>query len=356
MKRAKVLKLLAASAIASQASASMAYVTTRDSGAVVESKSYGDTIALLPVSITQVLAQHYRPNGKGAMGRNQPSYFHVRFQMGLHHLAHHAIAAQSATALTQFVSALEYAFDRQNRDGNFELIIPPELSEQGQPSPTDLASGVAFFLSSAGSGLLAIQTSAWAEKAIDLKPLLERISAIEQRLVPTLRYLFEQRHLLEAADQRAPNRLLINATALMTLGQLLRDVEACNEARRLIAIATNQIHADGYFVEGGGYDSSYNGVATATLLRLAIMENSAQLRGIAQRALNWQLTRISDRGEILTDGNARVHTNGEAFLGRPKDVDVAHTLEALALASLDRSGERYIHIAEQVYRYYQQTP
>ncbi len=346
------MKLLAASAIAFQASAGISDVAQKDSGAV-ESNRYGDTIALLPASITQVLAQHYRSNGKGAMGRNQPGYFHVRFQMGLHHLAHHAIAAQSAIALTQFVSALKYAFDHQTRDGNFELIIPPELSEQGQPSSPDLASGVAFFMSSAGSGLLAIQTSVWADKTIDLKPLLERLSVIEKRLAPTLQYLFEQRHLLEAADQRAPNRLLINATALMTLGQLLRDVEACNEARRLIAIATNQIHADGYFIEGGGYDSSYNGVATATLLRLAIMENSAQLQGIALRALDWQLTRISDHGEILTDGNTRVHANGEAFLGRPKDVDVAHTLEALALASVDRADRRYINIAEQVYRYYQ---
>lgn len=119
MKRSKVVKLLAASAIAFQASAGISYVAQKDSDAA-ESKTYGDTIAQLPTAITQVLAQPYRPNGKGAMGRNQPGYFQVRFQMGLHHLAHHAIAAQSATALTQFVSALEYAFAHQTRDGNFE--------------------------------------------------------------------------------------------------------------------------------------------------------------------------------------------------------------------------------------------
>lgn len=351
IRRSKVVKLLAAAAIASQTAAGIRYVAQKNSDAA-ESKAYGDTIAQLPTAITQVLAKHYRPNSIGAMGRNRQGYFHVRFQMGLHHLAHHAIASQSQTFLTQFVSALEYAFGRYTNDGSFQLVIPPEITNEGQPSPTDLASGVAFFISSAGSGLLAIRTSTWGQKTAQLQPFVQQLEAIEQMLAPTLEYLLKQRQLLETADQKAPNRLLINATAFMTLGQLLKDQAACNEARQLIAIAISQIHPDGYFIEGGGYDSSYNGVATATLLRLAIMENSDKLQEIAKRALDWQLTRIASDGEILTAGNARVHSRGEAFLGRTKDVDVGHTLEALAIASVNQNQTSYVQIAERVYNHY----
>lgn len=304
------------------------------------------------------LAELHKPNKDGAIGRNKDAYIHVRFQLGLHHLSNYGIAAKEPKALQLFDKAAHYSFKYQNQDGSFALNIPPELKRHGKTAtPSENASGTAFFVSSLGSGLIALENSHWVQSDPRLAPLREHASQQTKKLRPTLSYLLRNQAALAKLDAHAPNRLLFDATAFHTLGKLLSNKEAHDVADTFVALASKQIHPDGYFIEGGGYDSSYNGVATALCYRLLILGYPSQKLGpIAKKSLDWQLTRIAPSGEILTTGNARVNPseNSETFLGRPKDVDVGHTLEALTLAAIYHNDTSLNQTATRVLNFYLQ--
>ena len=123
--------------------------------------NYGNTIANAPHHLLLPLAEHNRPNNQGAMGRNKPTYFHVRFQLGLHHLANYGLATKQSEGIEHFFNAAEYAFRFQLASGDFSLVVPTELQGLGTPSIANRASGVAFFASSLGSGIYALETSQW---------------------------------------------------------------------------------------------------------------------------------------------------------------------------------------------------
>ncbi len=317
--------------------------------------SHGDRMAQAHTLLTQVLAQRMVPKANGAMGRNRAGYFHVRFQMGMHHLVDHGLASQDPKAILKFVKAAEYALRHQLPDGDFQLTRPAKLAGLGQASPADRASGVAFFTYSLGVGLHALHHSAWWQSCQACAPLRTRVVMLTQQLQPTLVFLLKQEGRLMAADRNAPNRLLFNGLAFYSLSQLLDSEPAAAAAHRFIQQATQQVHVDGYFIEGGGFDSSYNGVASALCLRLVLMGYpEPNLVAVCDRALTWQIQRILPSGEIDSRGNSRVRTDGtgEAFLGRSKDVDAAHTIEALLLFAVLNRNPVTVSLAQQVLQHY----
>ncbi|MEM1441408.1 MAG: hypothetical protein AAGF67_03645 [Verrucomicrobiota bacterium] len=314
--------------------------------------SHGDRIATLPPDILEVLAERNVTDKNGAMGRNRKDYFHVRFQMGIHHLANFAIASQDTRGIEHFLRGMEFALSHQQEDGRFAVNIPAELKSQKGPSEADLASGVAFFLSSAGLGLDALYSSSWFQEPAELKPAHERCDTILESLRPSLAALIEDAPLLRKADLHAPNRLLFDAAAFLSLGRLLEDANAIATGEEFLALALEAIHEDGYFIEGGGADTSYNGVAAAILLRIAAMNHSEDLLEKGLTSVAWQTTRISPEGEISTEGNTRVRPGGEAFLGKEKDVDVGHSLEALIFASALSGDQELLATARKVLSFY----
>ncbi len=319
--------------------------------------TYGNQLAELPLDIAKLLAEKDAPNKDGAMGRNKSTYFHVRFQLGLHNLVGFGLAAKNENALDYFLKAVEYSFQHQLTSGGFKLEIPRRYEGQGSPSESDLASGVAFFAASLGSGWYAINTNRWAQKSTQLEPMRHRLDGLKPQLKLTLDYLKSELEVLKLKDQHAPNRLLFDAVAFYTLGKLVVDDEALDMADELIGLATNQVDEAGYYIEGGGFDSSYNGVATALSFRLLLMGFSGHdLDKVAVKAMAWQVSRINDQGQISTSGNSRVNhsINGESFLGRKKDVDVGHTIEALMLSSLLLRQNGNLEIAKNVVKYYQE--
>ena len=317
---------------------------------------YGDRVGELPYDITAQLAKANAPNASGAIGRNKSGYFHVRFQRGMHLVADHALATKKADIVDRFLTAVEYSLQRQLPSGDFELVIPDELRDQGEPGIADRASGVAFFASSLGLGLHALETNDWFQNSPDCNRHRSRLYAIKPRLRSTLSFLIEHEMYLEAADRKAPNRLLFNAIAYTTLGKLLDDDAAVKIGSSFADKALKQIDPqDGHFIEGGGFDSSYNGVATALALRLLMLEyRNDKLESICLQAIRWQKGRILSSGEISTEGNRRVRPgkSGESFLGQEKGVDVGHTVEAFMLASHQFSSREFNDLATQIVEYY----
>ena len=125
-----------------------------------QSLSYNDFLE--QIGNEQLLRGVERPDDNGALGRNKEGYFHVRFQLGMSALSDFAISSNRIDALEAFITTLDYAFLFQLEDGSFLLDIPSALEDQldvVEPSSGDLASGVAFFASSLGTSLLALDRS-----------------------------------------------------------------------------------------------------------------------------------------------------------------------------------------------------
>jgi len=137
----------------------------------------------------------------------------------------------------------------------------------------------------------------------------------------------------------------------------LNNDEAREVATSFVAKATKQVNEKhGYFIEGGGFDSSYNAVATALALRLLLIGYGGHdLHLICTNAIRWQSERVFDSGEVSTEGNTRVRPgkSGESFLGREKDVDVGHVVEAFMLASQVLSDQTLDKLAMSVVRFYE---
>lgn len=323
----------------------------------VDASNYGDRVAELPVELTKKLAEVNAPNNIGAIGRNKSAYFHVRFQTGMHHIVDYGLASKKTRVIDRFLTAVAYSLNMQLPDGDFKLVIPDSLKDQAQPSMADRVSGVAFFASSLGLGIHALETNSWFMDTPQFALQRQHLATIKPKLRLTLEYLLKHQAYLETADKHAPNRLLFDALAFQTLGKILDSQEALVVASSFVTKAIAQVHPqDGYFIEAGGYDSSYNAVAVALTLRLLLMgDPDHDLKSICTQAIQWQEKRVLDSGEVSTEGNSRVRPkgSGESFLGRKKDVDVGHVVEAFMLASQALSDTNLKTVAQKVIAFYQ---
>lgn len=314
-------------------------------------------MAKLPVLTAKRLAEANAPDKSGAIGRNKRAYFHVRFQLGMHHVADYGLASKQPAVVSRFLTAVEYSLENQLQSGDFKLVLPESLKSQGKPSIANRASGIAFFASSLGLGIYALETNDWFMKSPECANERQRLTKIRPQLRATLAYLLKHQKHLEAVDKQAPNRLLFDALAFETLGRLVKNNDARKVATSFLEKATKQIDKQGgYFIEGGGFDSSYNAVATALALRMLMMgHNENDLKRICVNAIRWQKGRILASGEVSTEGNTRVRPgrSGESFLGKEKHVDIGHVVEAFMLASQALADTKSNQLALKVLEFYE---
>ena len=317
-------------------------------------QTYNEVIASIDLPSLEAAAMV--PDEEGALGRNKEAYFHVRFQLGLHTLSDLAIAQKRLDALDATVRAIQYSFDHQLTDGGFELNIPEELSHLGSPLEAELVSGTAFFGSSLGLSLLSLSNSAWFQESEETASQRDLIQSYVPNFQRTLDHLKANKSVLLEIDQSAPNRLLFNAVAFQSLGLFLSDQEAISMAEEFTSLALELQDALGYFIEGGGWDSSYNGVALQLGLELfMILEDSslrAQLHQALQKSVEWQLSRVLDSGEISQEGNTRVFEGGESFLGKEKGIDYAKTVKSFIYLSVLGNDATLHAMAQKILDYY----
>ncbi|MEL6592303.1 MAG: hypothetical protein AAFQ68_19560, partial [Bacteroidota bacterium] len=320
-----------------------------ESPAKVRDLGHNELTTRIDDELIRRLGQANYPNAEGAMGRNVEAYFHVRFQMGLAPLADYVVDQQDEDALEYLLQAIEYSFAHQLPEGDFELQIPADLVDLGPPREGDLASGVAFFASSLGSALIALEESGWFQQNASL----QRLEVLEPQMQLTLDYLKSQSETLLQYDQKAPNRLLFDALAYYALGRYLDDKEAQTLGLDFAQRSLVEQHPRGYFIEGGGWDSSYQGVALENGFRLLRMLSAGEaFRDTLYQQLacgtNWQASRILDSGEISLQGNQRVFAGGESFLGKEKGIAVVSTVIALLSLYHYTDQESYYRFAERV--------
>ncbi|MEM8510188.1 MAG: hypothetical protein AAF717_20310 [Bacteroidota bacterium] len=301
------------------------------------------------------------PNAEGALGRNKTAYFHVRFQLNMSKLTDLAVVRQQAAALSAFVRTLEFSFNRQEEDGGFELHPPTALlgnPDIPEASSADLASGVAFFAYSLGLSLTTLTQSHWYLSASQTALQRSRVNTFDTEIALTLQYLKRHRNVLKQADQNAPNRLLFNAIAFYSLGSYLDDTEAKELGIEFVELALELVDPiGGYFIEGGGWDSSYNGVALKLGFEIFSMLPTSETKDTLGQhlisATKWQRSRVLLTGAIATTGNTRVFPGGEAFLGNEKTVDVEKTIRAFMYFAILTNDDSYRNLAYRILDYYQ---
>ncbi len=324
--------------------------------------SYNDLVQTIPATVITALAE--RTDEFGALGRNKEGYLHVRFQFHMTRLADYAIRFQSEEALVTYRDNLNYSFSHQTPGGDFEFVAPPAMAAQPDyqpPSEGDLVSGTAFFAYSLGLSLNSLQQSEWYRTSPANQSLRLEVELFDSNIRRMLDYLSQGVDLLNTVDADAPNRLLFNAIAFYSLGSYLNDEAAKATGIAFAANALSQRdETQGYFIEGGGWDSSYNGVAAKLALELFTLLPSDSLVAVRKElaaagscAMNWQKTRILPSGEVSTEGNTRVFPGGEEFLGEEKDVDVIKTVKACFYLAALTDDESYALLANRIIAYYQ---
>lgn len=306
-------------------------------------------------NILQDLASVDVPNSEGAMGRNKNGYFHVRFQMGILGQSDYAVATQNIQALEYALKSIEYSFTKQQPNGNFELVVPPYLAGQ-TPSQADLASGVSFFLASVGLALNNFEQSSWYNSATMVN-YKNRIETLRPPIALAANWLLAQKNILEIADQNAPNRLFFNALALYSLGIWLNDENLKNAGIAFTNLGISKKHSEGYFIEGGGWDSSYQGVSLNVGFNLySVLPNNLSLKAdlwdCLSCASDWQKSRILESGEISTQGNVRVYPGGESFLGQPKQVDWIKSMMGMFAMGYYSNQNTFVITANKIKRFY----
>jgi hypothetical protein len=329
--------------------------TSRCNQSLIKSAtSFHSLINSLPNYVIEGLTK--KPDADGALGRNLNGYFHVRFQMDIGFLASYAVKFNSDDALENFIRATEYSFNRQKTAGDFELMIPDNLQYLGQPSAGDLASGTSFFLSALGSSLVLLTQSNWfnARPSDNLKG---RLNQLTPKFQLAIAYLKTQKEVLKKYDDDAPNRLLFDALAFYGMGMYLNDAEAKSIGIEFVQLALSKQNEAGFFTEGGGFDSSYNGVSMRLgLILLGIIPVQDGMYAPLQKALScgvqWQASRVLPSGEISLEGNTRVYPGGEKFLGAEKEIAWIDTLLAFYFTAAISSSSEYTQLAKQVEDFY----
>lgn len=320
-------------------------------------------LSKIDFSFLDNLALGAKPDANGAIQRNKQGYFHVRFQLGLSSLFAAGLTKKDTSFLSSGVKAIEYAFQYQNPDGTFQLIVPP--GTEGIPTdPTELeyvkASGVAFFYADLGRALLLMKESGWFQTSSETASLRNRIETLRLAIAQSLNKLATQTSSLKLGDERDTNRLFFDATAFYLVGTWINDEKAVGIGKDFLSMALGKQRPDGVFIEAGGYDSSYQATsltrAMSIFLHLRPQEESTRttLWQSIQKGIEWEKTRILPTGEVSTEGNTRVFPGGGTFLGKEKVVDVKGVVFVLHYYAVIVGENSFHQLADNVLKFYSQ--
>lgn len=275
-----------------------------------------------PSELSAVVAPGADIDGQGLIGRNRSYGLMVspRLQLGAGSAVRMGVhRADPAMARAGF-RAIEAGTLAIMENGTVISKKPPDAPAAAVLSDGDKASGAAFFLSDACSGMLALSAAANADAVADQ----QLRDAVVVKLGRAANWLTGQTAALKQVDKAAPNRLLFDALAFQACGQLVGDAKVQAFAEPFVGMALAQTRGDGVFVEKGGSDTTYQAVAVRLSLDLLLSSYSAknriELDRAWQRGAAWLGLRIMADGRIDSTGNTRTCAGGESFLGAEKKV------------------------------------
>ena len=258
----------------------------------------------------------------GAIGQNIAAYTNVSFQRSDTWTTMLALQEGSTSDLAPAVAAMQFGFQQELPNGSFNNV--------GAILDWTNYESDAFFLQSFAEDYLSIKSSSlWPTFATQLTALIPKFSS-------AMTWLATQASALSTADAEAPNRLFLDAIAFELGGQILNNNSYVQTGVNFVNQALALQSPNGYYMEDGGWDSSYNGtsmLAVETLLTYST--NSAQVSQLTASlasAASWEESRISASGEVLTTGNTRTAGQEIGPSGSIKDVNYGEVAASLLYA------------------------
>lgn len=193
---------------------------------------------------------------------------------------------------------------------SFDILNPTGYFENGESvDPTIAIEGDTFFMGAYADTYLLV------EDTPGLGALLTAYQLYEPRVDLSMGWLNTNVAYIVSATSQTPNRALFAAVAFYLNGLIRGNATWANQGISLYNIAMGMRHIDGYFLEKGGYDSSYQAVSMFNMAYLFFAATDAGVKATIkadlQIACDWMITRIASTGEISTVGNSRTGPDGE---------------------------------------------
>ena len=257
----------------------------------------------------------------GAVGLNINAYANVSFQRQAVWTAMLALEEGSASDLAPAIAAMQYGFQQEQADGSF-------YNADAVDGWTNYESD-AFFLQSFVQIYLGVKNSPlWSTYKTQLSALVPKLST-------AMNWLATQASALSTANSKSANRLFLDGIAFELGGQILNDDSLVQTGVNFANQGSALQSPNGYYMENGGWDSSYNGtsmLAVETLLTYSTNSAQvAQLKASLASAASWEESRILASGQVLTTGNTRTAGQENGPSGSIKTINYGEVAASLAL-------------------------
>jgi hypothetical protein len=322
--------------------------------AATPSASEWDVLSAINPNILSFQVQLIAVDPKnGAINDNKVKFTSVGMQRHSSKLIAYGILMKDIPLIDTGIKIIEYALSYQSFNGSFPNFLP----EAGEGVPRS----VSFFLQDTGRSLLLAQGSSWFQSSEQTSKLRARLKRTIPAISNSLNWLMSREEELRKHDRVATNRIFFHALAYYLVGQALRKPDAMKMGEKFARMALKQQGKEGFFQEGKGYDTSYNGVSLqqALILYTNLSPGEGSLRqdlwNSIERSVRWQLNYFLPNGQLSTTGNTRIYSGGERFLGKTKTVDYVPLIVALNYYSKLSGDSNVQNVANRTFDFYKES-
>jgi hypothetical protein len=145
------------------------------------------------------------------------------------------------------------------------------------------------------------------------------------------------------------------AVTFQLMGRRAENEDWTAMGREFIELTLYNQWENGVFPEARGYDSSYQAVTLWHMMIYLLYSRDEDVNGRLRQALElgweWELSRITPDGEVVTDGNTRTGPEGEIWRGERKQVNYPEVMMALVYWSYVSDDVQIRGLGDTVYDY-----
>ena len=318
---------------------------------LIDSKTYH----AFPQELLALASQGLAKDTSGLIGRNRKwgRLYSPRFQLGAGRALRITLAAGDIDKAQQAYLAIKAGTRGIESNGYIRSTLPIFISLGRKLSESDIASAGAFYLGDACLGIIALEAVDFTQAVAESSDLHQ----IKKSLRHGIQWLISQRERLLKYDSHAPNRLLFDALAFHACGILVNHKTALQIAPDFIQRAIQLQNSKGYFLEGGGWDTSYQAVSISVGKDVLLAGvQSPELESALYKATQWLARRINDQGRVDSTGNKRTCEGGESFLNKPKLLALDSVFISLAYLGIMKQDHELLDSAKRVSNWYQKHP
>jgi hypothetical protein len=287
----------------------------------------------------------------GLLGRNRKwgKLYSPRFQLGAGKALRITLVAGDQDRARMAYLGLKKGTEGIESSGYIKTTVPAPFARGRKLSAGDIASAAAFYLGDACLGITALETMDGANTIAGNG----EINVVRKSLERGVNWLLSQSEILRNYDRRVPNRLLFDALAFQACGSLTSNEQAKKAASEFVEAAINLLNSEGYFLEGGGWDTSYQAVAINVGKDLLLAGfDSKKLEETLYKAALWLANRVDSKGRVNSAGNKRTCEGGESFLGKPKKIALDEVIMSLVYLGVMNSDQELLGAARRVSKWY----